>query len=343
MLAVVVVSIGATPLRGRPPERPPVARAWIVVDAETGAVLDASNEHATLRPASVVKVLTALIAVRALPANAVVPVSPTAASMPPEKIGMAAGESWPLSEVLHALLMVSANDAAVALSEAVSGSRARFAAQMSLVAASLGARDHPVLDDPAGLDDSSAFRAGDYVSAYDLAVMARAALAVPAIQDIVAARQPYEFTGPRGIRHVLRNQNRLLYSDHSAVGVKPGYTRAAGETLIAAATRGGRTVLSVELGSTPGEMYSTAEALLDRGFALPSGDEGGRGYLPPVRDPLPWSAGDAPSPAVLPRLRSKTASTAGPRRAAAVGLVGATMLVAVVAQRRRRQPASVAS
>ncbi len=339
-MALAVLTLTTVPARSELANRPPTAQAWIVVDVGTGAVVDASSEHTRMRPASVVKVLTALVAVRALRPDTKVPVSATAARMPPERIGMTEGQLWPFVDTLHALLMVSANDAAVSLAEAVSGSRAGFAAELSRVAADLGTVDQPILDDPAGLDDSSAFGGGDQVSAYDLAVMARAALAVPAIRDVVADRQPYRFTGPDGVKHALRNQNKLLGVDPSAVGVKPGYTKAAGETLIAAATRGGRTMLTVELGSTPEAMYSTAETLLDRGFGTPAGRQGQLGYLPSIRDSLPGIGGSSSSAAQLPRLPLTQGSPgtmsgwlAGGAALAVVGALGA----AVIRRKRQRQ------
>src|SRR5207248_1522116 len=134
------------------PPPPPPPKAWIVVDADTGAVVDASNERVPLRAASVIKLLTALIAVEQLPPEASVPVSAVTEGMPATKINMKAGQTWELRDTLYSLLIVSANDAAVALAERVSGSRAGFAATMAAAGRRPGLQGAPVLHDPAGLD-----------------------------------------------------------------------------------------------------------------------------------------------------------------------------------------------
>src|SRR5205085_6277742 len=120
------------------PPPPPLPKAWILVDADTGAVLDQGNAHQPLPPASVTKVLTALIAVEQLQPGADVPVSAEAQGMPARNMNMKAGQVWKFEDVLHALLMVSANDAAVALAEKASGSRQEFANVMAQTAQRIG-------------------------------------------------------------------------------------------------------------------------------------------------------------------------------------------------------------
>jgi D-alanyl-D-alanine carboxypeptidase (penicillin-binding protein 5/6) len=253
----------------------------VVVDGDTGALVDGHDVHLRLRPASTVKVLTALVAVAALQPDDPVPVSATAARMPPESAGMRAGETWRADDVLHLLLMASDNDAAVALAERVSGGRAGFARDMQATARQLGLVDDPVLDDPSGLDDSAAFGRGDWISAYDLAIVARAALAVPTIRDVVGRRTPYRLKRPDGRVEDVRPQNKLL-ADPGVIGVKPGYTAQADETLIAAAVHDGRTVITVELGARPAAMYAVAKQLLAKGFAAPVGSQGPLPRLPAV-------------------------------------------------------------
>src|ERR1700742_4348930 len=115
----VTAAAAQTPTTG--PVGPP-PKAFIVVDQATGAVMASSNERQPLPPASLTKILTALVAVDALPAGSGVPVSARAAGMPAHKLSMRAGTSWKLEDTLHALLVSSANDAAAALAERVSGS-----------------------------------------------------------------------------------------------------------------------------------------------------------------------------------------------------------------------------
>lgn len=256
----------------------------MLVDADTAKVVAAHADHVPLRPASTTKLLTAIIALTSLPSDAVVPVSPVAQGMPAESMNMKAGQVWPLSDVMHALLMVSANDAAVALAERISGSRQAFGAQMYRMAGVLGLVDHPVLADPAGLDGHFAVGTGNLISAYDLAIVGRAALAVPEIRQIVGLGV-YRFHGVDGIDHRLRNHDGLLEQYPGAIGVKLGYTESAGDTLVSAATRGGRTMLAVVLHAPA--VYADSAALLDEGFATPVTAETGVDQLPPVRLALP--------------------------------------------------------
>jgi len=272
------------PAGGPPALGPPQAKAWMVVDADTGAVIAASADHTPLRPASVVKVVTALVAAEALPSFAVVPVGPDAAGEEAAKINMQAGQVWSLNDTLHSLLIVSANDAAEALADRVSGSATAFGHLEEQVLGALGAVDNPIIHDPAGLDDSFANSGGDYISAYDLAVAARAAMTVPAIRDTVSVRT-YPFDGPDGVHHVLRNHNLLLGADPSSVGVKDGYTAQAGNTYIGMVSRGGRTMMAIELGITNPNMYDASEYLFTLGFATPVSAEPTADRLPPVRIP----------------------------------------------------------
>jgi D-alanyl-D-alanine carboxypeptidase (penicillin-binding protein 5/6) len=247
-------------------------KAWILVDADTGRVLDARDEHTRRRPASAIKLLSVLTATRYLDPGASVPVSPRAAAMPPRKIGLTAGRPWPLADMVASALVVSANDAAVALGEASAGSLDGFAAQMGTLARDLGAVDAPSVDDPSGLDDADAHGDGDWISAWDLAVIGRAALTDPQVRAL-AGQQVVTFTDPAGGSHRLVNHNRLLRRYEGATGLKPGYTKAAGNTLVASATRGGRTMVVVVLDAP--DLYRPVEALFDQGFATdPMGQTG---------------------------------------------------------------------
>jgi D-alanyl-D-alanine carboxypeptidase (penicillin-binding protein 5/6) len=260
------------------PPPPPPPKAWIVVDAATGAVLDAGNAREPVRVASTIKLLTALIAVQRLDPDASVPVSDRAAAMPARKLNMGAGETWSLQDTLYSLLLSSANDAAAALGESVGGSLEDFVADMTAAGEALGLADSPVLRDPSGLDDESSIGGGNLVSARDVAVIARAALADPTVAGIVAAPD-YRFTGPDGVPHHLINHNKLLARYPGAIGMKTGYTKRSGHTLVAAAERNGRQVIAVVLGAD--DMYGSAAHFLDKGFATAPTDAVGR--LPAVR------------------------------------------------------------
>jgi len=261
------------------PPPPPPPKAWILIDSDTGAVLDQGNAHEPLPPASVTKVLTALIAVEQLHPGDDIPVSAEAQGMPARDMNMKAGQAWKFEDVLHALLMVSANDAAVALAEKVSGSRQEFANVMAQTAQRIGMDNSPLLRDPAGLDDEFSNQGGNLLSAHDLAVAARNALDNDQIREIVST-QVYKFHGGDGNDHRLLNEDLLLKTYPGAIGMKTGWTRKAGHSFIGAATRDGRTMISVVLGAP--DIYRTSTALLDKGFATPVSEERALEHLPAV-------------------------------------------------------------
>jgi len=317
---------------------PPQARAWMLVDADTGAVIQSFEDHVPLRPASVEKIVTGLLAVSALPADATVPVGVDAAGEEAAKINMKVGQVWTFQDTLRSLLMVSANDAAVALADRVSGSTVNFARLAAAVARHLGATDNPVLNDPAGLDDSFAAGGGDFISAWDLAVFTRAAMTFPAFRAAVG--QPiYDFVGPDGVHHVLRNHNKLLLTDPTLVGVKPGYTREAGDTYVAEAQRGGRSMIVVELGVAPATMYSGAEFLFGQGFATAVAAEPTADRMPPVRLPdvaalaasiQRGGSGAGLTTVAAPSLHARASGTAAAHVGPSSGSGGADLLRVVV-------------
>jgi D-alanyl-D-alanine carboxypeptidase len=288
---------GPVPATTAPPAVP-LPKAWALVDVDTGAVIDAGNDHAPLPPASLTKVVTALSAIEAIPAGATVPVSARAAAAPADKLFMKAGQVWTFDQMMHALLISSANDAAVALAERSGGSLEGFQPMFAATAASLGMADSPVLNDPAGLDGPDGVEGGNLVSARDLAIAARALLAEPTLAQIVAT-PVYYFDGPDGVHHRLTNHNKpFLTSYPGAIGVKTGYTQRAGACLMAAARRDGRTMLAVVMnGANPNQ---TAMQLLDEGFATPVTAEPVADRLPPVSTAAVTPAGSAPTTVVAP-------------------------------------------
>jgi D-alanyl-D-alanine carboxypeptidase (penicillin-binding protein 5/6) len=285
-----------------------------VVDADTGNVVNAADDHTPMRPASISKVLTAIIAARHLPPNALVPVSPVAAGTESVNLGMKVGQVWTFTDTLHAMLMLSANDAATALAERVSGSREAFAVEMDRTAAALHLVDHPVMRDPAGLDDQFSVGGGNLGSAYDLAIIARTALAIPAISQIVDLPE-YRFTAPDGVVHVIRNVDQGLARYPGAIGIKTGYTKAAGNTFMAAATRNGRTMVAVVLQSP--DIYRSASALLDQGFATPVARESKVDHLPALSTSVP-----APVNVTTPRPVARRTSGLAVAPGHDVGLLG---------------------
>ncbi len=258
----------------------PTATATITFDVASGRVLQADNARTRLRVASTFKVLTALVVRANVPVDDDVPISARAEAVPPLKLTMQPGTRWNADALLHAMLIASLNDAAVALAErAGGGSLHGFDAAVSAEARRLGLADAPVLHDPAGLDDDSSVDGGNLISARDLAIATRAFLADPLLASIV--RLPvYHFAGGDGRPHVVYNHNAFLQTYDGAVGVKTGYTAKSGHSLIAAATRGGRTLAVVVVGS--GDPVGVASARLDAAFATAPGANGTGDVLPRV-------------------------------------------------------------
>jgi serine-type D-Ala-D-Ala carboxypeptidase (penicillin-binding protein 5/6) len=276
-LVAGLIGVGGTPAAGARRAETPPARAWLLADADSGAVLAARDEHATLPPASTVKLMSALVALEKLPLDSTVGVSARAAAQPPMKIGMKEGEVWKLDDVLHTLLIVSANDAAYAMAERASGSLEAFAADMNRAGARFGLRDSR-FSDPSGQDDEKSFGGGSLMSAYDLAVVGRNALTVPQITNVTRLVD-HDFTDPDGVHHTLTNHNKIFLTGYAgATGLKTGETDKAKGTLVATATRNGRTLIAVVLGAD--DARGVARWLLDQGFATPSA--GARAHLPPV-------------------------------------------------------------
>jgi D-alanyl-D-alanine carboxypeptidase len=266
----------------------PQPKADIVVDAGSGRPLVCDNVHEAIHPASTAKIMTALVAAERLSPNAPVTVDATAAAVEANKLNFPAGATLPLDQALASLMMVSANDAAYAIAHTVGGSLDKFAAMENDTARRLGLKNS-ILNDPAGLDDTTSYKGGPLMSAYDLAVATRNALAVPAIAKWAATRL-YDFSAA-GSHYYLKNHNRMLpgggYDYAGITGFKTGYTEQAQHSLVATATRNGRTMIAVVLGAvTPG--YVEAAALLDAGFAAASGAAPaspgcGNELLPPTR------------------------------------------------------------
>jgi D-alanyl-D-alanine carboxypeptidase (penicillin-binding protein 5/6) len=173
-------------------------------------------------------------------------------------IGLQAGEQWTVRDLLHVMLLHSANDAAVALAEASAGSVARFAARMNAKARQIGARESHFTN-PNGLHDPR-----HYTTASDLAIIARTGLRVPALAAIVRTKV-WEMDRPGRAGEVYVNRNKLLTRYEGADGVKTGFTAASGHVLVASATRNDWQLLSVVLKSA--DPYADTEQLLNFGFA----------------------------------------------------------------------------
>jgi D-alanyl-D-alanine carboxypeptidase len=269
VLAIVLASSAAMASDARELGRV-TAKAAIVVDNKTGDVLYARNPTLPLPPASTTKLLTAMIALRQLSPDAVLPVSVYASTMPASKAYLRPG--WELSarDLLYALLLKSANDSAVVIAEGVGGSVPGFARLMNSTARGLGATDSNFVT-PNGLPSEN-----HYSTARDMALILRQALLTPGLRDILSTRtaviQP--LSGSRK-RIALRSTNRLLWRDDLQVIGKTGWTRQARRCFVGAASGGGREVIVAVLGSS--DLWSDVEILATYGLGEgPSNDWGER-------------------------------------------------------------------
>ena len=239
-VATVVMLLGLTVVAAPPApaaQAQSLPKAYVLVDADTGAVL-AQQDSRTLRsPASTIKLLTALIASQRLQPTDPIPISPVAEAMPALKINVKASQVWAYEHLMRSMLMVSANDAAVALAEKVGGGTLDgYVTVANETVARLGLVDHPILNDPAGLDDEFANKGGDRISPRDLAIVARAVLASPSLMAIIGTRD-YSFTGGDRLPHHLPNHDLFLDMYPGANGLKTGTTELAGRTFVGSATR----------------------------------------------------------------------------------------------------------
>ena len=236
-------------------------RAAIVVDLTAGQILYQQDQSTRYPEASLTKMMTAMVAADLTPLDTVITVPQAATLVEPNHMGISTGEKLTVRELLDGMLLDSGNDAAEALAMGIVD-RAKFIDFMNQKAAALHLRATHFTN-PSGLDETD-----HYSSAYDLAVVGATLLAdYPDIRAIVGSKQVSIYATPQHKAFNPINIDRLLSTYPGAIGIKPGYTGAAGYCLAAAATRNGRTILVVVLGST--QHFTDAATLLDFGFRHP--------------------------------------------------------------------------
>jgi D-alanyl-D-alanine carboxypeptidase len=237
-------------------------RSGLLFDLDTGAVLWRRQPDRVLPIASLTKMMTALLVVDRAPPDARVRVTKEALAYKGSAVGvLPKGKRIKLETMLNGLLLPSGNDAAIALAQRISGTVAGFVAHMNARAGDLGLACTR-FSSPDGFED-----AGNHSCAIDLAEMARAVLDRPRLARIVARRRAVLPFPIKGGRIYLFNNNPLLRTGYpGTIGIKTGYTEAAGRCLVAAARRNGRRLGVVLLHSPdPGRQ---ATQLLNRGFAV---------------------------------------------------------------------------
>ncbi|RRR80759.1 D-alanyl-D-alanine carboxypeptidase [Streptomyces sp. RP5T] len=299
------------PQRGAPRVPDVSALSWVVADAHSGEILAAHDAHRRLPPASTLKTLFALTVLPVLPGglrhtvgeNELAGIGPGSSL-----VGVAEGRTYEVADLWRGVFLNSGNDAVHVLA-GLSGGWGTTAARMQAKARALGARDTHVRS-PDGYDTP-----GQVSSAYDLAVFGRAGLRNADFARYCGTAEA-TFPGGGGWRYGIRNTNRLLTGAdgvepyNGLIGIKNGYTSHAGNTLVAAARRGDRTLVVTVMNPQSGggfTVYEEARALLDWGF-------GAAGRVEPVGSLDAFRARPRPGPEAAP-----VAAAAAPKSPAPAG------------------------
>ena len=258
------------------------SRAAVAMDAVTGRVLYAKNPDNFLMPASTTKLMTALVVLDHASLSDVVTVSKRAAITPPTKVGLKEGDRVTIEALLQAALVRSANDAAVALAEAVAGTEEEFVNLMNKKAAEIGAENTRFIN-ANGLPGE-----GQHITAYDLAKIMRVAIQSPVLKEILNKRVT-EVSTQSGRRVLITNTNKLLWHDEDIVGGKTGYTRQARHCLVCVGARENETIIVAVLGApSRGMLWKESENLMAFGSKVINHQEEPEvyltksGYDPPV-------------------------------------------------------------
>jgi D-alanyl-D-alanine carboxypeptidase len=258
ILSAVLSSVLALAASG-----PASANPSLLIDANTNRVIESDNPFQRWYPASLTKLMTAYVAFRAVAAGEVslkspVIISKKAAAQPPSKMGYPVGSELTLDNALKIIMVKSANDVAAAIGESIAGSQKAFADRMNAESARLGMTDSHWVN-AHGLHDDD-----QYTTVRDLVVLSTALR-----REFPQYGSYFSIEGLQAGDKVLPSHNNLIGRFDGADGMKTGYTCPSGYNLVASATRGGRTLLAIVVGSeTVKSRDEKAAAMLARGFAF---------------------------------------------------------------------------
>jgi D-alanyl-D-alanine carboxypeptidase (penicillin-binding protein 5/6) len=310
------------------------ASAFVVADADTGEVLAAKDPHGHYLPASTLKILTAVTLIPRLNKEKLVKPSADACNVEGSAVGLTQNKIYKVGDLFRALMMVSGNDAAVALSETNGGVETTLT-DMNAEARRLQALD-TVAKTPNGLDQP-----GQSSSAYDLALIARAGLANADFREYVGTKVA-KFPAPDGKHYEIATHNKLLGRYPGMIGVKNGWTTKALGSFVGAARRDGHTII-VSVMRNEGSFWDEVKDLLDWGFAA-------RGHVTPVgalvgpavpkvkpTKPVGGPPGAAPPASAKPVVAAQDSPLVGiGATVIAVGLLGGVAWVVYGVRRRTR-------
>ncbi len=230
------------------------SRSFMVMDARTGATILAKSPDDPRQPASTIKIVTAMIALKSLKPDDTINVSRRAAEMPSSKIFLDPKQNYRANDLINAVLLASANDASVAIAEKIAGTEDKFANLMTLNAKMWGAQN-TVCRTASGLTSE-----GQHSTARDMANLFRYAM-----QHNEFSRRMREKTICTSYGKTLLNHNKALWRVGGAVGGKTGYTVAARQTYVGQFTRDGNTIVVAIMGSET--MWADLKKLVDYGFS----------------------------------------------------------------------------
>lgn len=234
------------------------AKSAIVIEASTGTVLYGKNVNERRYPASTTKIMTLITALEHGNINGMVTASANASSTEGSTLWLAPGEQLKMLDMLYGIMLISGNDATVAVAENISGSVEKFAKLMTEKAHAIGA-ENTNFTNSSGLPDPN-----HYTTAYDLALITAYGYKNPLFAEIVGTKNKIIPWPGKDHARDLYNENRMLWLYEGGNGVKTGYTEAAGRCLVSAAKRGNVQLIAVVLDSE--YMWDDSIALLDYGF-----------------------------------------------------------------------------
>lgn len=301
--------------------------SFVVADLDTGAILAAKDAHHPLLPASTLKVLTGLTLIPRVPKYSTVTPTFDDVNIEGSKVGIIENTTYPAYQLFRAMLMVSGNDAANALASAAGG-QAATAQLMNDEARRIGALDTHAVN-PSGLDAPA-----QKSTAYDLTLIARAAMQLPDFRAYVSTKRS-TINGKDGHPLRISSHDKLLYNYDGAIGIKNGYTVRAGATFVGAATRNGHTLI-VTVMKAQARVWPEVAHLMDWGFAAQNAGATSLGQL--AEAPGAPVAALAGGPATVRAAAAHTRKPAG-QPVLPLGLAAGTVaLAAAVVRRRRRGP-----
>lgn len=256
VIGFVLPAYGETPTAAPPPSVS--AETAIVIEAETGKVIYEKKADQKAYPASITKILTALLAVESGEMEDKVKISANAAGVEGSSIYLEQGEVIPLKDLVYGLMLRSGNDAAIAIAEKVGGTKDGFVDLMNTRAQEIGAVNTHFMN-PNGLHDDD-----HYTTARDMALISREAMKNSAFKEVAKAKSWNTDRG-EGKYNYFYNKNKVVYQYEGGTGIKIGYTKTAGRTLVASSARDGMELICVVLNAP--DWFNDTYCLMDYGYA----------------------------------------------------------------------------